>query len=185
MTDLLPWIDIETLGLDATSPILEVGIVVTNIALEVKFSNKWLVWSDNTASEVQYMQDHLTDENQFVLNMHSENGLLISAAQTGLLPTAVENKIISFMRDNKIEGLPMCGSSVHSDRMWLKEQMPRAEQMFHYRNIDTSTIKELCRRYNPRVYEHLPPKQERHRVLPDLKDTIEEFRHYRDEFLLW
>jgi oligoribonuclease len=77
----------------------------------------------------------------------------------------------------------MCGSSVQFDRTWLDYWMPEFSAKFHYRNIDTSTVKELCRRMNKKAFAKVPPKVEAHRVIPDLHDTLEEFNHYRAHFL--
>lgn len=182
--ELLPWVDTETFGLDPQmDPIVELGIKVTNLDLEVMFENSWLVWSP--AYEMIFKDLQHNEDFQYVKNMHTKNGLWDAAQESGRPIFMVQKEATSWLEQVNCTGLPMCGSSVNFDRNHLLAQMPILASKFHYRIIDNSTLKELCRRYNPDLYEKLPPKKEVHRVNPDLLETIEEFRFYRNEFLLW
>lgn len=78
---------------------------------------------------------------------------------------------------------PLAGSTVYMDRMFLKKYMPQVHSYMHYRLIDVSTVKELCRRWNPEVYKKTPVKQFLHRSLVDIKESIEELRWYREQFM--
>lgn len=78
---------------------------------------------------------------------------------------------------------PLAGSSVYCDRIFLKKYMPEVENYLHYRLIDVSTIKELCRRWNPEVYRKAPKKEFLHRSLNDIKESVAELRFYREHFM--
>ena len=78
---------------------------------------------------------------------------------------------------------PLCGNSIGVDRRFLDRYLPTVDQYLHYRSIDVSSLKELCRRWNPAVYKARPGKQETHRALDDIRESLEELRFYRDQFL--
>lgn len=184
----LPWVDIETFGLDPTTdPIIEFGFRVTNLELEELASFSWMIWSgfhDARLSEIEAEAERGNENAQYILNIHTKNGLLENAKANGLRPEEVEMRVVDWFESHPpLLDLPMCGSSVHFDRRHLKYQMPKIDELFHYRIIDTSTIKELCRRFAPEVFTEVPDKTEQHRVDPDLYETVEEFRYYRDNFL--
>lgn len=186
MSDVLLWTDLETFGLDREAdPILELGIHITDLELNTIAEQYWLVW-ENGISDAAYKRVSL-EASQYIFNMHTQNGLFDEARAMGMSPIEVEKRAIEWLQNQGIEPgkEPVCGSSVRFDREMLGSQMWKLNDFFHYRIIDTSSIKELCRRYNKRVYEHLPPKTEQHRVEPDLNETIEEFEFYRDNFLYW
>jgi oligoribonuclease len=190
-SDLFAWLDIETFGLDADDPILEFGIKITNLDLETVVEASWLVWDKPLHSLrlkrlERYAEDPADSTGaEYVLNMHTKNNLFDDAFENGIPTSQVDTEIAQFLRNSEVTGLPICGSSVSTDKTWMGYWLPEALSCFHYRIVDCSTLKEVCRRYNKRVYENLPPKAEEHRVMPDLTDTIREFRFYRDEFLLW
>ena len=186
--DVLNWVDTETFGLATDEPILEIGLKITDLDLNVLAEKSWLIWDERHKSRLRRMirnADEGNESEQYVLNMHSQNNLFNVAEQKGLPTHLVDEDIMIWMQNSEVLGLPMAGSSIHTDRRWIEHSLPKTASCFHYRNVDTSTLKELCRRYNKEVYAALPEKKERHRVMPDLEDSIAEFRHYRDEFLLW
>lgn len=78
---------------------------------------------------------------------------------------------------------PLAGNSVFYDRMFIKKYMPKVEEFMHYRTIDVSTIKELCRRWNPDIFKNAPKKSFSHRALSDIKESVEELRYYRNNFM--
>lgn len=176
--DLVVWVDIETTGLDEKKGLpLELGILITNTDLEkvAQFSRiiQWglLDWSSKIDS--------------FVTSMHEASGLKAEYDDgLGHQNPVVEEEAIAFLEAHDALKYPMAGSNVANfDRRWIAEFMPALNDAFHYRNQDISSIKETCRRWNPEVYAKLPPKSEKHRVIPDCLDTVEEFRFYRDNFL--
>lgn len=189
--ELLPWVDIETFGLNhQNDPIIEIGIIITDLDLNVIHQTSALIWSpmhDHALDKLTVKAERGNEDAKYVLKMHSTNGLFDDAVENGQSMDSVENDLTNLVLNSwQLPKLPMCGSSVHFDQRFLMEQMPKIYNLFHYRIIDNSSLKELCRRYNPRIFAKAPEKiQEDHRVLPDLEDTINEFRFYRDEFLLW
>ena len=178
------WIDLETTGLDPEAEqVLEIGLIVTDQDYNPM---------DVFTSLVEPMHDAETTRRfavPFVREMHDKSGLwdqLGTVPPHTARPAQVESKAIQWleriMAEHEFTKPPLCGSSVGFDRGFLKVHMPTLEGYFHYRNIDVSTIKELCRRRKPEVLEALPPKVERHRSYPDLLDTINEMKHY-DKYL--
>lgn len=173
--DLLYWLDIETTGLDPKKCcILEVGMIVTTLALEVVDSYDspvWdFVWEAHTSSMIPYVR-----------KMHERNGLLEEAQKTGISCTDVSVQLQKFLYDNKVEPTdPICGSSVDFDRNFLRANkfLAPVDSMFSHRVIDVSTIKELTTRYYPHLSKGRPKGAGKHRVHYDMMDSIEELRHY-------
>lgn len=193
MDNFLPWVDIETFGLDEnTDLIIELGITITDLDLNYMSRASWLIWSpehDLRLNQLTVAAKADDEDAQYVLNMHTKNGLLEEARKNGQFMHNVEQDAVEWLKggqnDPDYSGLPVCGSSVGFDKTFLRRWMPNLLDAFHYRVIDNSTLKELCRRYNPGIYSKLPSKTEQHRVNPDLDETIQEFKFYRDEFLVW
>jgi len=183
VTDRLIWVDIETTGLDVRKEvILEIGFRITDLNLDELASFHALVWTQRTADTIEAAVP-------YVFEMHEKNGLFKQVATFGHDEADTADRLASWVDQMGVETTePLCGSSVQFDREWLTYLFPESMEKFSYRNIDISSVKELCRRYNPKLYakleEDIKP-QKYHRVHPDLTDTIEEFKFYRDEFLWW
>jgi oligoribonuclease len=183
--DRLVWCDIETMGLEPTMhPIMEVGFVITDLDLDIIDDFDICIW-DSPAYE-KFWEGRAIE---YVQKMHEKSGLLEACQAIGVEPIEAEKKINDFLEGYGVKDRqePLCGSSVSFDRSFLLTQFPSIEKRFHYRNIDVSSIKEVCKRYNPRVYQLLEEntkKQELHRSLHDLGDTIGEFKYYLQEFLI-
>lgn len=185
--EALLWADIETFGLDATrDPIIEIGFILTNLDLEV-IAEPFISTIWGTVHERRYaVMAGNSPVDAFVFKMHTENGLFEEAAETNNSSSTVEKAAIAWLEKHGAVGMPLAGSSVHFDQRNLLHQMPTLMEKIHYRIIDNSVLKELCRRYNPRVFagapkaKHIAPDY--HRVDLCLEDTIEEFRFYRDSF---
>jgi oligoribonuclease len=177
------WVDIETTGLDPLNDtILEVGFCVTDTELKVVSEFDVLIWDAGS-------QTYVDKADTFVKKMHGPDGtdLFRIAKEEGIRWADAERALLGWMAEVGVtKDDPLCGSSVHFDRGFLKDQLDTIESQFSHRNIDNSTIKELCRRYNPNVYasvdEFTHPKK-LHRAMPDLADTIEEHGFYMDNFL--
>ena len=187
---MLAWVDVETFGLSPeTDPILEISVRITDLDLNSLGGYHRLLWApgvyDTRYKFLRQNADGGVEGDKYVLNLHTKNNLFDEARANGDKPDEIEGDLAGWLVDNNFDGLAMAGSSVRFDRAMLAAQMPEVEQLFHYRIIDSSSLKELCRRYNPTLYSKLPPKQELHRTEPDLDDTLIEFKFYRDEFLLW
>lgn len=193
------WCDLETFGLDSESdPILEVGFKVTDLNLNVVDQMSILVWDmafyGTRFAKLQADAANLPDESEegrnarFVLEMHNSSGLWDDVRRRGTRPLEAERIVNEWLQQHRILGGsdPLCGSSVQFDRGMLEAQMPTIARRFSHRNIDVSTIKELCLRFNPKMYAHLGEDvltNKSHRVLDDLDDTIAELNWYADNFL--
>jgi oligoribonuclease len=97
-----------------------------------------------------------------------------------------EQQALDYVREHVPEPrkAPLAGSSVHTDRTFLARDMPAFEEHVHYRNVDVSTLKELARRWFPKVYFNAPPKTGNHRALGDIQDSINELRYYRSTLFI-
>jgi oligoribonuclease len=174
----LVWIDLEMTGLDPdTDAIVEIATVVTDGGLEVIERGPDLVVSAPEAA--------LTAMPEVVRRMHTASGLLDEIAATDRTVEAAEQATLAFVRTHvpAPSNAPLAGNSVHADRMFLRRHMPSLEAYLHYRNVDVSTVKELARRWHPALLEAAPDKQDRHRALDDILESITELRHYRDAWL--
>lgn len=172
------FIDIETTGLDPQEEIiLEVGLSLVDPGLNVI----------DDISHVIKIADTLPEScGKIVQDMHTKSGLWDDCINNGLDGREVENLLVEWLRGKGYEpqSSPWCGSSVSFDRGFIEPDMPKLAAEFHYRQIDVSTVKELCRRFNPRVFEFLPePDIKAHRVLSDLRWSIAELKYYTDNFL--
>jgi oligoribonuclease len=78
--------------------------------------------------------------------------------------------------------VPLCGNSIGVDRRFLQQYLPEIDDYLHYRSVDVSTVKELCRRWNPRLYGHAPKKAGNHRAMDDIKESVAELAYYKSEF---
>jgi oligoribonuclease len=171
--DRIVWIDCEMTGLDYRNDLLvEVACVVTDGELNEI--------GDGFDVVIAAPADRLANMDPFVINMHTESGLLplipdglsVEAAQAGLLAY-----IQALVPD--AGKAPLAGSSVHVDRVFIERDMPLVNAYLHYRIIDVSSIKEVVRRWYPRVYFASPEKTGNHRALGDIRDSIRELRYYR------
>jgi oligoribonuclease len=170
----LVWIDCEMTGLDPEKDCLvEVAVVVTNDQLEVLDSGLEVV--------IKPRPDSLANMNDFVRNMHTASGL-INEFDNGLDLAEAEQVILDYVKRfvPDAKDAPLAGNTIGTDRMFLNRYMPNLDQHLHYRNIDVSSIKELSRRWFPRVYFQMPKKSGNHRALADIMESITELKYYRE-----
>ena len=167
---MLVWIDLETTGLDpGRCRIIEVACVITENDLTSVAGDSWLVRPPRSITRCW---------DQAALDMHRASGLLDEALKHGREIEEVEDAVLDFV--NGAAGLsPLCGSSVHFDRAFLVNHMPTLLGMFTYRNIDVSSLKELVSRWAP-DYAYPSPEPKAHRALPDIINSINELRHYKE-----
>ena len=172
----LIWIDLEMSGLKPDSDvILEVALVVTDQVLKVVAEAPVLV--------VHQSDTVLTGMDAWNQSTHARTGLTERVRRSTLTEVQVEDRMLAFLEPLVPAGAsPMCGNSICQDRRFLARYMPRLEAYFHYRNLDVSTLKELARRWKPDVLVGLT-KQGKHEALADIYESIEELRHYRENFL--
>jgi len=172
-SDRLVWIDCEMTGLDlAVDELVEVAVVVTDFELNILDPGLTVVIKPDQAA-----LDHMSE---FVLNMHTESGLIEEIPNgIGLADAefAVLEYILKFVPGGK--QAPLAGNTIGTDRAFLAKYMPRVDSHLHYRSVDVSSIKELASRWYPRVYYNAPPKNGSHRALIDILESIRELAYYR------
>ncbi|CEL92250.1 unnamed protein product [Vitrella brassicaformis CCMP3155] len=167
----LVWIDLEMTGLDtAKDMIIEAAVVVTDGQLERVIEGPDLVI---------YAPDSLLDSmDEWCTKHHGESGLTDKVRRSTMSLSDAEEQILAFIRQHAQEReAPLAGNSVHVDRRFLVKDMPKLERYLHYRIVDVSTVKELCRRWYPALTP--PLKKGRHRALEDIRESIEELKFYR------
>jgi oligoribonuclease len=183
--DRFVFCDVETTGLEPDSHLLlEVGFIITDAELNKIDDFDVQIW-DSPMYDDFWASDSVPE---VVRMMHTSSGLIDACRSEGLTQEDAEAQIRGFLEGYGVspEGDPLVGSSVAFDRNFLALHMPHVASMFHYRNIDVSTVKELCARLNPTLFSKLDDEtanRKMHRVLGDLEDTIGELKWYIDNFL--
>lgn len=173
----LVWLDMEMTGLNPDGDrIIEMAMVVTNSELEMVAESP--SWAVHQSDEVLAGMD---DWNQ---KTHGRSGLIERVRVSTLAEADVEAAALEFLRKYSGKGhSPMCGNSIGQDRRFMARYMPTLEAHFHYRNLDVSTLKELCRRWQPEIYKGFKKKSP-HTALADVHESIGELCYYREHFLI-
>jgi oligoribonuclease len=174
-TENLVWMDLEMSGLDPeTERILEVATIITDSSLNVLEEGP-VVFVKQDRKLLNAMDDWNTDH-------HTSSGLVELVEKEGVTEAEAEKITLDFIKRYAKEGTsPLCGNSISHDRRFLVKYMPVLDAYLHYRNLDVSTIKELCARWRPDLYSGIK-KRSRHRALDDIRESIDELRYYRDHF---
>jgi oligoribonuclease len=179
MSDRLVWIDLEMTGLDTVKhTIVEIAVLITDSELELVDEGIDII--------IHASPDELALMDDFVRNMHTKSGLLpaIEASTVSLADAGAQ--VLAYL-GTQLPGpgtTPLCGNSIGVDRRFLDRYLPAVDQYLHYRSVDVSSFKELCRRWYPSAYKKRPDKKETHRALDDIRESIEELRFYRSAMLL-
>ena len=172
--DRLVWADCEMTGLDLRrDALIEIAVLVTDSELRVL---------DEGVDIVITAPDELLDGMQPVVReMHAHSGLTEAVRASTTTVAGAEQQVLDYLRKHIPEArtVPLCGNSIATDRAFLARDMPELDAFLHYRMVDVSSIKELCRRWYPRVYFSQPQKGLAHRALADVKESIRELRYYR------
>jgi oligoribonuclease len=176
--DRLVWLDLEMTGLDLSRHVIvEVAVLATDAALEPLDAGLDVV--------VHQPPEALAEMDDFVRAMHTRSGLLpaIESSTTTLADAGAQ--ALAYVRSHVPEPgvAPLCGNSIGVDRRFLDHQLPELDRYLHYRSIDVSSFKEVCRRWYPGVYKRRPQKTETHRALSDIHESISELRYYREHML--
>jgi oligoribonuclease len=174
VADLLVWIDCEMTGLDlGKDALIEVAALVTDPDLKVL--------GDGVDLVIHADDEALAGMPDVVRDMHEKSGLTEEVRKSAVTLAEAEDRVLdyvtSFVKDPRTA--PLCGNSIATDRGFLARDMPRLDAHLHYRMIDVSSIKELCRRWYPRVYFGQPAKGLAHRALADILESIRELEYYR------
>ena len=169
----LVWMDLEMSGLDPEkNVILEMSALVTDEDLNVIAQGPEIVISQDAT-----LFATMDDWNQ---KHHTASGLWDSVLESTVKSHAAEEQMLGFLGQYvKPRESPLCGNSVWQDRRFIAKHMPRLDQFLHYRLIDVSTLKELVRRWYPKDFANLPRKEEKHRALDDILESVEELKRYR------
>ncbi|MGL3150561.1 oligoribonuclease [Microbacterium sp. A82] len=172
--DRLVWIDCEMTGLDlAVDELVEIAVVITDFELRPIDPGFQVVIKPNDSA--------LENMNDFVTQMHTSSGLIEEIPQGISLADAEAQTLAYIKRFVPLERkAPLAGNTIGTDRMFLAKYMPQIDQWLHYRNVDVSSIKELSRRWYPRVFFQAPAKNGGHRALADILESIRELRYYRE-----
>ena len=168
----LIWIDMEMTGLSPeTDRIIEVALVITDSKLDIIAEAPVLV--------VSQPDDVLAGMDKWNQSTHAKSGLIDKVKSSKLTEQEVEASMLAFLREHIPAGTsPMCGNSICQDRRFLARYMPVLETHFHYRNLDISTLKELAKRWKPKIVPGFN-KESKHEALADIYESIEELKYYR------
>jgi oligoribonuclease len=174
-TQNLIWIDLEMTGLDPEiDRILEIATLVTDSALNLV--------AEGPLIYVRQSEDLISSMDEWNTEHHVGSGLIDLVRDQGVSEREAELATLAFLANHVPPGTsPLCGNSIGQDRRFLVKYMPELEAFLHYRNLDVSTIKELAVRWRPDVANTLI-KQNSHRAMDDIKESIEELKHYQQHF---
>ncbi|WP_091601389.1 oligoribonuclease [Micromonospora mirobrigensis] len=174
MADLLVWIDCEMTGLDlGRDALIEVAALVTDPDLNVL--------GDGVDVVIHADEAALAGMPEIVSTMHAKSGLTEEARRSTVTLAEAEDMVLDYVTAHVKDPrtAPLCGNSIATDRGFITRDMPRLDAHLHYRMIDVSSIKELTRRWYPRVYFGQPQKGLAHRALADIRESIRELEYYR------
>ncbi|MFE4950704.1 oligoribonuclease [Leifsonia sp. NPDC056665] len=172
-SDRLVWIDCEMTGLDLeVDELVEIAVVITDFELNVLDPGLSIVIKPDASA--------LANMNDFVRTMHTTSGL-IEEIPDGKSLAEAEYEVLEYVLKYAptARTAPLAGNTIGTDRMFLAKYMPRLDTHLHYRNVDVSSIKELARRWYPRIYFNAPEKNGGHRALADILESIRELDYYR------
>jgi oligoribonuclease len=172
----LVWLDMEMTGLDPDNDrIIEVAVVVTDADLNII--------AEGPVFAIHQSDETLDKMDNWNKGTHGRSGLIDRVKASTVTEAQAELELIAFLKQyvpaNKS---PMCGNSICQDRRIMARGMPKLEAFFHYRNLDVSTLKELCRRWRPELASGFK-KHQKHTALADIVESIEELRYYREHFI--
>jgi oligoribonuclease len=173
--DKLVWIDCEMTGLElGRDALIEIAVLVTDANLNVLGEGLDIV--------INCADDVLDTMVPFVRDMHEKSGLTNAVRESTISLGTAEKLVLEYVKQYVTEPrtAPLCGNSIATDRGFITRDMPDLDAFLHYRMIDVSSIKELARRWYPRVYFGQPPKGLAHRALADILESVRELRYYRE-----
>lgn len=173
----LIWLDLEMTGLLPDSDrIIEIATLITDADLNII--------AEGPVLAVKQSDELLAGMDEWNQKHHGRSGLIDRVKNSTVSERDAELQTLEFLaRYSNPNSSPMCGNSICQDRRFMANYMPELEAWFHYRNLDVSTLKELARRWKPEVLQSLV-KQGTHQAMDDIKESVEELRHYRKHFIV-
>tara|TARA_Y100000994_G_C15638745_1_gene420325 strand:- start:396 stop:974 length:579 start_codon:yes stop_codon:yes gene_type:complete len=176
MANEMVWIDLEMTGLDIEhESIIEIATIITDGNLNI------IAEGPNLAISVS--EELLEGMDEWNTTHHTSSGLVDRVRNEGVSLGEAIRQTCEFLNKNiELGTAPLCGNSIHNDRVFLAKEMPEVLDMLHYRIVDVSTIKELVNRWYPELPRYR--KKESHRALDDIIESIEELRHYREHIFI-
>jgi oligoribonuclease len=171
---MLAWMDLEMTGLEPSRHVIvEIASLITDDDLTIVAEGPDLV--------VHATPEQLADMDDFVTSMHARSGLLDAITGSDLTLEEAGAQTLAFLKLHIPEPrtVPLAGNSIGTDRRFLATYLPDIEEYLHYRSVDVSTVKELCRRWYPDVYKAAPEKKGGHRALQDIVESVAELDYYR------
>ena len=158
-----------------TDVILEIAAIITDDNLNFL--------GDGVSLIIHQSDDVLATMDEWNVKHHTESGLIDKVRQSEVSLEEAEAVTYDFVTTyTQPRKSPLCGNSITQDRNFLRRYMPTLEAHFHYRNIDVSTVKELAKRWAPKVKREFK-KSNKHRALEDIKESIRELAFYRSHFI--
>lgn len=172
----LVWVDMEMTGLDPDNDrVIEVAAIVTDPHLNVL--------AEGPVFAIHQPDAVLDGMDAWNKGTHGRSGLIDRVKASTVTEAQAEAAMIDFLRQYVPAGKsPMCGNSICQDRRFMARHMPKLESFFHYRNLDVSTLKELCRRWRPELIAGFK-KHQLHTALADIRESVEELQYYREHFI--
>ena len=172
----LVWVDMEMTGLDPDSDrIIEVAVVVTDMHLNIL--------AEGPVFAIHQPDDIMSSMDAWNKGTHGRSGLIERVKASTITEADAEAALIDFLKHFVPAGKsPMCGNTICQDRRFMVRGMPKLEAFFHYRNLDVSTLKELCKRWKPEIATGFK-KHQKHTALADIIESVEELRYYREHFI--
>ncbi|NHZ78653.1 oligoribonuclease [Massilia sp. CCM 8695] len=172
----LVWVDMEMTGLEPdTDRIIEVAVVVTDMHLNIL--------GEGPVFAIHQSDETLDKMDAWNKGTHGRSGLIEKVKASTVTEAEAEAQLIAWLKNYVPAGKsPMCGNTICQDRRFMVRGMPKLEAFFHYRNLDVSTLKELCKRWKPEIVSGFK-KHQKHTALADIIESIEELRYYREHFI--
>ena len=172
----LVWVDMEMTGLEPdTDRIIEVAVLVTDMHLNILAEGPVFAIHQSDA-----VLDGMDNWNK---GTHGRSGLIERVKASTVTEAQAEEQLIAFLKQYVPKGKsPMCGNTICQDRRFMVRTMPKLEAFFHYRNLDVSTLKELCKRWKPEVAAGFK-KHQKHTAMADILESVEELKYYREHFI--
>jgi oligoribonuclease len=172
----LVWVDMEMTGLDPDNDrIIEVAVVVTDMHLNLL--------AEGPVFAIHQSDETLDKMDAWNKGTHGRSGLIERVKASTVTEADAEAALIAFLKNFVPAGKsPMCGNTICQDRRFMARGMPKLEAFFHYRNLDVSTLKELCKRWRPELVGGFK-KHQKHTALADIIESVDELKYYREHFI--